>query len=67
MLGLTVIEAPVPCSVPPQLEVYHRQTAPVPRLPAVTFSVVVCPAHIVPSTAAAVGSVDSVLTVTVVF
>jgi len=38
-VGLTIIEAPVPSSVPPQLPLYQVHTAPVPRFPPFTVSV----------------------------
>lgn len=45
--GLTVIKFPVPAAVPEQVPVNHCQDAPVPRLPPLTVSVVVAPAHTV--------------------
>lgn len=43
--GLTVIELPVPAAVPVQLPVNHCQEAPAPRLPPLTVSVALAPAH----------------------
>jgi hypothetical protein len=47
IVGVTVIEVPLPIAVPPQLPVNHLQTAPVPRLPPLTESVVFLPRQIV--------------------
>lgn len=46
-VGLTLIELPVPAGVPVQLPVNHCQLAPLPRLPPVTFNVVLLPEQIV--------------------
>ena len=62
MVGLTEIEAPVPTSVPPQLEVYHFQAAAgfVPRLPSVTLKVTALPEQIEAGVAdAVVGAVEA--------
>ena len=65
MSGATLIFAPVPTAVPPQLPEYHFQYAPVPSVPPVTDRVVESPAQIVVGLAAAEdGSVESVFILT---
>jgi len=51
--GLTIMVKPFPSIVPPQLPLYHNQSAFVPRLPPDTDKVVVEPLQIVPITALA--------------
>ena len=63
-VGLTLIDVPVPTSVPPQLPVYHAHVLPDPPL---TVSVLLAPEQIVAGLADADdGAVGSGLTVTVV-
>ena len=63
-VGLTVIDVPVPASVPPQLPVYHLQLVPDPP---VAVNVLLAPEQIVAGLADAdVGATGSGLTVTVV-
>ena len=54
MVGLTVIVAPFPATVPPQLPPYHCQDAFVPRLPPVIDSVVLWLSQIVPADAVSI-------------
>lgn len=63
MAGETLIEAPVPAAVPPQLTVYHFHDAPVPSAPALTLSIVESPKLIEAGLAMPVGVVESELTV----
>ena len=63
-VGLTVIEVPVPTSVPAQLPEYHFQDAPEPSEPPVTVSVVEFPAQIVVVPEIEVAAADSDDTVT---
>ena len=61
-VGLTVIDVPVPASVPPQLAVYHLQSVPDPP---VAVNVLLAPEQIVVGLADAdVGATGSGLTVT---
>lgn len=65
VVGETVIEAPLPTMLPPHVELYHSQLAPVPVDPPFTVSVVELPSQIVVADAdMEVGSVESELTVT---
>jgi hypothetical protein len=55
----TVILAPVPTNVPPQLPVYHLHVAPVPNAPPCTVKVVVVgPQLVVTLLVAPVGATD---------
>ena len=66
LVGETVIEFPLPAEAPPQLVVYHCQVAPVPKLPPITLSVVLCPLHMVDVPEIEVAATESWLTVIVV-
>ncbi len=57
-VGVTVIEAPVPSSVPPQDPEYHFHTAPVPSVPPILFHVIGPPHEGLGVAVAPVGAVD---------
>lgn len=66
--GDTLIAAPVPANVPPQLPVYHFQLAPVPKLPPLTDKLVALPLQMLlfaASDVADAGAEEAVDTVTV--
>ena len=63
--GEIVIDGPFPTKLPPQLPLYHAQSAPVPNEPPATVSVVVPPLHIVVIPVTPVGATEGLLTVTV--
>ena len=66
-VGVTVMLAPVPTAVPPQLALYHLQLAPVPNEPPLTVSVTACgPQMVVADAVMAVGITDTELMVMVV-
>lgn len=65
-VGETVIEAPLPSSVPPHDPLYQTQSAPVPSIPPDMKSVVGLPEHTDKGVAVAdVAAVELVFTVTV--
>ena len=63
--GETLIEGPVPITVPPHEPANHSIVAPVPKLPPVAVKVVVPPTQMDVVPLIPVGATDKVLTVTV--
>ena len=62
-VGVTVMLSPEPNKVPPQEPLYQRQRALLPRLPPLTFSVVLVPLHTESRVAVMeVGAVEAVFT-----
>jgi len=67
IVGLLVIDTPVPAAVPPHEPVYQRHIAPVPNVPPETVRVDEVPEHTTCREAVAeVGAVEGLFTITVI-